>query len=123
MTQGLAEYKVHASEKQAFFVTLMGLAAKHARLPDSMVIKDEINFSALSQPPKSGGFADIRQGHYKGTTVAVKKLKLGEGDNFDKVRRVSGEKVFAVGCNDAEVAPSNFVRRLSFGTRYPTRTS
>lgn len=88
--QGLAEHKFHAGEKQAFFFTLMGLAGKHARLPDSMVITDKIEFSASGQPLTSGGFADIRQGEYKGCPVAVKTLRVAPTDNFDKIRRVSG---------------------------------
>jgi len=87
MIQGLAEHKLRSSEKQAFFGTLRKLAGKHARLPDSMVITDKIDFS--NQPHTSGGFADIKQGQYKGFNVAVKTLRVGEGDNFDKIRRVS----------------------------------
>ena len=112
MTQGLAEYKVHTSEKQAFFVALMGLTEKHARLPDSMVIKDEIDFSTPSQPHKSGGFSDIKQGHYKGTVVAAKKLRVAQSDNLDPLRRVSGEEVSAVVCNVAEIVSQQFCREV-----------
>ena len=62
-----------------------------------MIIRDEIDFSAPSQPHTSGGFADIRQGRYKGFTVAVKKLRVAETDNFDKIRKVSGNEIWLVG--------------------------
>ena len=106
MIQSLAENKVHASDKHTFFGTLRRLAGKHARLPESMVIRDEIDFSAPSQPHTSGGFADIKQGQYKGHTVAVKKLRVAETDNFDKIRRVSRNEIFVVGCNDTDYFPA-----------------
>ena len=89
MVQGLAGHQLHAAEKQVFFSTLRRLAGKHARLPDSMVITDKIDYSASSQPRALGGFADIRKGEYKGGTVAVKTLRVGETDNSEKIRKVS----------------------------------
>ena len=86
--QGLAEHKLHASERQAFFSTLRRLAGKHARLPESMVITDKIDFSP-GQPRTSGGFADIKLGVYKGCTVAVKILRVAMSDDFGKIRKVS----------------------------------
>ena len=65
-------------------------------MPDSMIIKDEIDFSAPSQPHTSGGFSDIRQGRYKGIAVAVKKLRIAESDDFDEIRKVSRNEVFVV---------------------------
>ena len=97
---------VHASDKQAFFATLRRLAGKRARLPNSMVIKDKIDFSAPSQPHTSGGFADIKQGQYKGFTVAVKKLRVAETDNFVKIRKVSGSEIFVVGNNSTNHFPA-----------------
>lgn len=116
-------YKVHAFEKQAFLGTLWELTVKHARLPNSMVITDEIDPPASIQIPKSGGFADIKQGQYKGYTVAVKKLRVWMGDDFHKVRMVSGKEVSAVKWNGAEIISSSSVERLSFGTRFPIQMS
>ncbi|KAF9644384.1 kinase-like protein [Thelephora ganbajun] len=87
LDHGLAEHKLHASEKQTFFGTLRRLAGKHARLPDSMVITDNIDFSSPTQPQTSGGFADIKPGRYKGHTVAVKTLRVAMTDNFEKIRK------------------------------------
>ena len=88
MIQGLAVHKLHSSEKHTFFSTLRRLAGKHARLPNSMIITDKIDFSATSQPHTSGGFADIKPGQYKGCTVAVKSLRVATTDNFEKIRKV-----------------------------------
>ena len=88
MVQGLAEHRLHSPEKRVFFDTLWTLAGKHARLPNSMIITDKIDFSASSYPSVSGGFADINPGRYKGHTVAVKTLRLASTDNFEKIRKV-----------------------------------
>ena len=122
MAQGLAEHKLHSSEKQIFFGTTWKLAGKHARLPNSMVITDEIDFSASSQLHISGGFADIKPGKYKGRAVAVKTLRVDVSDDFVKIRKVGGEEVSAVRRNCTEIMFSNSVKRLSFGTRYLIRT-
>jgi hypothetical protein len=54
-----------------------------------MVITEEVNFSAPSQPNTSGGFAYIKPGKYKGCTVAVKELMVATTDDFDEIRKVS----------------------------------
>ena len=96
MAQGLAEQRLHSPERHVFFDTLWTLAGKHARLPNSMIIADKIDFSASDKPHTSGGFADIKPGQYKGYTVAVKTLRLASTDNLAKVRMVSGKEVFVV---------------------------
>ena len=83
-------HKLRASEKQVFFSSLRRLAGKHARLPQSMIITGEIDFSGSDHLTTSGGFADIKQGLYEGSTVAVKTLKVRMTDNFDKIRKVRG---------------------------------
>ena len=35
-----------------------------------------------------GGFADVSKGEYRGRTVAIKHLRAGTGDEFDKVFKV-----------------------------------
>ena len=104
--QGLAEHRLHASEKSVFFGTLWELAGKHARLPGSMVITEEIDFSASNQHHTSGGFADIKPGKYKGCTVAVKTLRVAMADNFDKIRKVSRKETFAAGWDETEILPA-----------------
>jgi serine/threonine protein kinase len=109
--QALVEHKLHASEKQAFFGTLRRLAGKHARLPNSVVIKGEIDFSDPTQPQTSGGFADIKPGKYKGCTVAVKTLRVSMADDLDKIRKVSKEFVFAVS-DDTDSDPQQFCKEV-----------
>ena len=87
MIQGLVVHKLHSSEKHTFFSTLRRLAGKHVRLPNSMIIADKIDFSAISQPHTSGSFMDIKPGQYKGCTVAVKSLRVAITNNF-KIRKV-----------------------------------
>ena len=90
--QGMAEHNLRASEKQAFFNTLRRLAGKHVRLPSSLVILDKIDYPRSSQLQTSGGFADIKQGQYRGCTVAVKTLMVTKedenADNFQTIRKV-----------------------------------
>ena len=103
MIQGLAEHNLHPSEKQAFFDTLRILAGKRARLPESVVITDEIDYSASDRLRTSSGFADIRQGRYKGCAVAVKTLRVSMADDFEKFRRVSGKNVILAGRNTTKI--------------------
>jgi hypothetical protein len=88
-----------------------------------MVITGEIDFSFPIQPHTPGGFANINPGQYKGSTVAVKTLRVSMTDNFDKIRKVSWNEILAVVWDDTEISPSDSVKRLSFGTRYPIPTS
>jgi hypothetical protein len=85
--QGLAEHNLQTAEKQAFFVALRRLAGIHGRLPDSMVITEEIKVS--DDILASGGFADIRTGTYAGHLVAVKTMRVAKQDDFLKIRKVS----------------------------------
>ena len=94
MIQGLAGHNLCVSEKQAFFCTLIELSGKHARLPESMVIADEIDYYTCDQPHISGGFADIKPGKYKGCTVAVKTVRVAITDDFEKIRQVGGKACF-----------------------------
>ena len=63
-------------------------------MPESMVITDNIDFSAANQRHTSGGFADIKPGVYQECTVAVKTLRVAMSDDFGKIRKVSGKGGF-----------------------------
>lgn len=54
-----------------------------------MVIRDEINYNGSNQRQIPGGYADIKQGWYKGHTVAVKTMWVGMPENVEKIRKVS----------------------------------
>jgi len=92
--QGLAEHKLTTTEKQAFFVALRRLAAIHGRLPESMMIAEDLKVS--NKVLASGGFADVRTGRYMGHLVAVKTMRVAEQDSFLKIRKVSINDVFWV---------------------------
>jgi hypothetical protein len=101
--QGLAEHKLRSYEKQAFFGTLRRLAGKHARLPESMIITEKIDYSASARPYTSGGFADTKSGQYKGCTVAVKILRVTVTHDFEKIRKVIAKDIFPVRWNNTEI--------------------
>ena len=86
--QGIAGNTLKAvTEQQAFFVTLRRLAGLRGRLPESMVITEQIEIN-----PKilaSGGFADVRSGTYMGHLVAVKTLRVAAQDDLQKTRKAS----------------------------------
>ena len=94
--QALAEHDLLPFEKQVVFVTLRRLAGIHGRLPDSMVITEKVHMPNSGQPYTSGGFADIKQAEYKEHLVAVKTMRVAASDDFEKIRRVSGENAFAI---------------------------
>lgn len=58
-------------------------------LPAECVLGDELVEAGIQIG--SGGFADVWQGTYKGTQVAIKRLRVRERDDFTKVYKVSGQ--------------------------------
>jgi hypothetical protein len=119
--QAFAGRHLQPSEKQVFFASLRKLAGAHGRLPNSMVITDEVEIPDSGQPYASGGFADIKQGKHQGHTVAVKMLRVSASDDVDKIRKVRR----MCSCSRDQLTPSSStsVRRLLSGTRYPTPMS
>ena len=85
-SQGIAGHELKSIEKQAFFVTLRRLAGTHGRLPESMMITEEIEVS--EQIFASSGFADVRTGKYMGHLVAVKTMRVAPQDDVSKLRKV-----------------------------------
>ena len=51
------------------------------------MITDKIEVS--NEILASGGFADVRKGTYLGALVAVKTMRVGEGDDLMRIRKVS----------------------------------
>ena len=91
--QGLAEHNLKTTEKQIFFLALRRLATIHGRLPESMMITEEIQVSDKIRA--SGGFADVRTGTYMETLVAVKTMRVTEQDDTQKIRKVSINYLFS----------------------------
>ena len=55
-------------------------------LPASCVVQPE--HIRVGEFGWRGGFADVSKGEYRGRTVAIKHLRTGTGDEFDKVFKV-----------------------------------
>jgi len=84
--QGLTEHDLKTTEKQAFFIALRRLVGIHGRLPESMMITEEIAVSG--EALISGGFAGVKTGTYKGYLVAVKTMRVSQEDGFLWIRKV-----------------------------------
>ena len=58
----------------------------HGMLPTSYAIQPEpIN---IGEPERGGGFADVSKGEYQRRPVAIKQLRIGTKDEFDKIFKV-----------------------------------
>ena len=55
-------------------------------LPASYTIQPELTH--VGEFERSGGFADVSKGEYRGRPVAIKHLRIGTKDEFDKVFKV-----------------------------------
>ena len=55
-------------------------------LPDSYLLSAKLDLSGMSCA--SGGFADVRMGVFRGKNVAVKTVRVLEGDDKLKIRKV-----------------------------------
>lgn len=120
MDYGLAGNELLATEKSWFLVSLRRLAARHARLPESMIIRDKIHFSSSVQPYISGGFADLKPGYYKDRTVAVKTVRVAATDDLERIRKVSPEVIF---CVTLTPSFSGSASKSFFGESCPIQTS
>jgi len=91
--QGIAEHELMSTERNAFFIVLRKLAAIHGRLPEFMMITDEIKVSDEILP--SGGYADVRIGTYKGHLIAAKTMRISKQDDLLKIRKVNVNGIFS----------------------------
>jgi len=119
--QGIAEHKLKATEKRAFFSALRRLAAIHGRLPESMMITDEIEVS--DRMVASGRFADVRTETYKGHLVAVKTMRVAKQDDFLKIRKVSVDDIPGHLKYSSDHPTSDSTKKLFSGIYCPIRTS
>jgi len=108
--QGIAEHKLKATEKQAFFVVLRRLAAIYGRLPESMMITEGIDVSG--EIFVSGGFADIRAGTYGGHLVAVKTMRVAKQDDLLKIRKVSVHDILGYSKYGSDHPSQQFCREV-----------
>ena len=91
--QAIVDGKLRSAEKQAFFLALRRLAGAQGRLPESLMITENIDVGGGILA--SGGFADVRCGTYLGHRVAVKTLRVTEKDDMVKIRKVSISAIFS----------------------------
>jgi len=70
----------------------------------------------------SNGFADLRSGTYGEHLVAIKTLRITARDDYVKIRKVT-LNVGHPGHTSQSFHSSDFVRKSSYGARYPIRTS
>ena len=66
-----------------------------------------------------GGFADVSDGEYSGRPMAIKRLRMNEGDS-DRTLKVSFLNLYIT---FAQLSPSVYVERLSVGSICPTGIS
>jgi len=57
-------------------------------LPASYVMNPELTY--VGELGWHGGSADVSKGEHKGRPVAIKHLRIGAKDEFDKIFKVSG---------------------------------
>lgn len=72
--------------RQLAFTVLRRLCGRIGHLPDSYLLS--ANFDLSGMPCASGGFADVRMGVFKGKDVAVKSLRVVDGDDKARIRKV-----------------------------------
>jgi len=56
-------------------------------LPSSYVVRPD--FTQVGEFGWGGGFADVSKGEHRGRPVAIKHLRIGAKDEFDKIFKVS----------------------------------
>ena len=88
-------------------------------LPASYIVQPQ--FICVGEFGWGGGFAEVSKGDHRGCPVAIKHLRIGVKDDFDKIFKVSSHIRPAVPV--AQSQPSGFVEKFSFGNVYLTRTS
>ena len=109
--QGITEHNLTSAEKQYFLVTLRRLAGSRGRLPDRMIITDEIKVSDVVSA--SGAFGEVRSGVYMGQPVAVKTARIVAKDNLQKIRKVSIDGTFtSTGARFRPLRPQRFYREV-----------
>jgi len=87
-----------------------------------MMITKNIQVEDKTLP--SGGSADVRRGRYMGRLVAVRTMRVTEGDSLVRIKKVNISDIFsAPGMLSQPLCSSDSVRKLSSGARYLIQTS
>jgi len=105
--QGITEPNLKPGEKHFFFVTLRRLAERYGRLPERVMITE--NLEVQDKILAFGGSGIVREGRYKGDRVAVKTLKIPPGV-FEKVS--SSGSFVPTCCAVSTILPQRFFREV-----------
>lgn len=87
ITQAIDSPQLTESLRKKALHVLCKLCDSCQLLPAECVLGDELVETEIQVG--SGGFADVWQGTYGGTQVAIKRLRIRESDNFTKIYKVS----------------------------------
>jgi len=82
--QGIVEPNLGPAEKHDFFVVLRRLVERHRRLPDRMMITENIEVTSVI--PTFDGY--VGPGMYKGLLVAVKTSRFALLRDLEKISKV-----------------------------------
>jgi len=87
---------------------LSKICEAHKIIPSSYILQQERIRVGLVR--YYGGFADVSDGEYSGCPVAIKRLKMNEGD-YDRIFKVPLINFTQYLCSSAQLSPSGYVGR------------
>jgi hypothetical protein len=70
------------------FSLLRKLAVNAGRIPDRHLIRENTDYTVAERIFACGGFADVRRGGLANGTVAVKTIRITQGMDVSKIRKV-----------------------------------
>jgi len=91
--QGIIQHDLKPPEKNNFLITLRRLAERYQLLPGRITITEGLE--VLDEILAFGGFGDVRCGTYMGRNVAVKTTRIPVVKDFQRVRKVNIDGIFA----------------------------
>jgi len=100
--QGIVGHNLNPAEKASFFVMLRRLAERYGRLPERLMITEEMEVS--DEILASVGFGFVMGGTYKGVRVAVKTATVPSLRDLEKIRKVSVDGILWSGLNNSAPA-------------------
>jgi len=117
-TQVLARSCLNGKLQQRCLRLISKISKAHGTIPSSYTLQQE--FIRVGKVHRHGGFADVSGGEYLGRPVAIKCLKMNEGesDRAFRVRLVNPVAIVIV-----HISPSDYAERSSIGNICPIRTS
>ena len=93
-TQAIDSPQLTEPLRKAALHTLCKLCGSRQLLPTDCVLGEELVETRTQIG--CGGFADVFQGTYRGTQVAIKRLRVNEKGDLTKLHKVSGINLFGM---------------------------